>query len=234
VGGDFIGLISQAGTVVQLVLLVLVVASVVSWALIVQKWRALRAAAEDSEAFLDAYREQPLEAVFEVARELDRSSLAVVFLSGCEAMNRIARGEGQQSPQELGPAQHRSLAKAIQWAASRERQHNDRGLTFLATVGSSAPFIGLFGTVVGIINTFQGIGLAGNASLAVVGPGMAEALIATAVGLLAAIPASAAYNVFAAWVEEANIEGEIFAVELAEDLAQLGLGGAPAAPGPSE
>ena len=233
-GGDFVGLVSQAGTVVQLVLLVLVVASVVSWALIVQKWRVLRGAAADSEAFLDAYRHEPLEAVFEVARELDRSSLAVVFLSGCEAMNRIGRDVGQQSPQELGPAQHRSLAKAIQWAASRERQHNDRGLTFLATVGSSAPFIGLFGTVVGIINTFQGIGIAGNASLAVVGPGMAEALIATAVGLLAAIPASVAYNVFAARVEEANSEGELFALELAEDLAQLGLGGAPAPAGSGE
>ncbi len=212
-GGELLDLVFQAGPIVKLVLAVLVLASVVSWALIVYKWRGLRGAEQDSEAFLDAYQHESLETVFERARGLGRSSLAVIFLSGCEAMNR--------QPSEAGAKPLRGLAKAIQWAARSEQLHNEWGLTFLATVGSSAPFIGLFGTVVGIINTFQGIGIAGNASLAVVGPGMAEALIATAVGLLAAIPASVAYNVFVARVDEINAAGELFATELAEDLARL-------------
>jgi biopolymer transport protein TolQ len=213
VGIELLDLVAQAGLIVKLVLAILVLASVISWALIVYKWRGLRGAERDTTAFLEAYQNEPMERVFEVARDLGRSPLAVIFLSGCEALNR--------PPGESTGAPLRGLEKAIQWAARGERQHNERGLTFLATVGSSAPFIGLFGTVVGIINTFQGIGVAGNASLAVVGPGMAEALIATAVGLLAAIPASMAYNVFVARVEDANAAGELFAVELAEDLADL-------------
>ena len=217
VGIELLDLVSQAGLIVKLVLALLVLASVISWALIVYKWRTLRGSEQDTAVFLDAYQNEPMERVFELARDLGRSPLAVIFLSGCEAMNR--------PPAEPGSAPLRGLDKAIQWAARDERQHSERGLTFLATVGSAAPFIGLFGTVVGIINTFQGIGVAGNASLAVVGPGMAEALIATAVGLLAAIPASMAYNVFVARVEDVNAAGELFALELAEDLAGLNSSG---------
>jgi len=222
VGGELLDLVSQAGLIVKLVLVALLGASIFSWALIVYKWRALRAAAEDTQAFLDSYRHDSLEAVFEAARELGRSSLAVVFLSGCEVMQRGTRPEDQELAAESASAHDRKLSRAVEWAARSERQYAERGLTFLATVGSSAPFVGLFGTVVGIINTFQGIGAAGNASLAVVGPGMAEALIATAVGLLAAIPASVAYNVFIARIEESNTLTELFARELVEDLTRLG------------
>ncbi len=226
VGGEFLDLVLQAGLVVKLVLLLLLAASILSWALIGYKWRALRGAEEDDSTFLDAYRHDPLDTVFEAARDLDRSPLAVIFLSGCEVMKRNPRPEGEGDSSESALAYRRKLTRAIQWAARGERQHAERGLTFLATVGSSAPFVGLFGTVVGIINTFQGIGVAGNASLAVVGPGMAEALIATAVGLLAAIPASVAYNVFIAGIEENNSAGELFAEELAEDLVTLRAQGA--------
>jgi len=222
VGGEFLDLILEASLVVQLVLLLLVVASVVSWALIVHKARSLAGAAEDSEEFLDAYQQESLEAAFEVARGLERSSLAVIFLAGCEAMRRISREAGHDDAGQLGPADHRRVAKVIARTVQGERQHAEKGLTLLATVGSSAPFVGLFGTVVGIINTFQGIGAAGNASLAVVGPGMAEALVATAVGLLAAIPASAAYNIFLAQVDEAGDAAESFAAEFTDDLARLG------------
>jgi biopolymer transport protein TolQ len=221
VGGEFLDLILEASPIVKIVLLLLVVASVVSWAVIVQKARALAGAAQDSEEFLDVYQRQTLEAAFEAARGLERSSLAVIFLSGCEAMSRLSREAGHESAGQLGPADHRRVGKVIERATRSERVHAEKGLTLLATVGSSAPFVGLFGTVVGIINTFQGIGSAGHASLAVVGPGMAEALVATAVGLLAAIPASVAYNVFLARVEEANDAAESFAHELADDLARL-------------
>ena len=221
-GGEFLDLILESSLIVKMVLLLLIVASVVSWAVIVQKARALAGAAEDSEEFLDAYQQQTLEAAFEAARGLERSSLAVIFLSGCEAMSRLCREAGHDDAGLLGPADHRQVAKVIARAARSERRHAEKGLTLLATVGSSAPFVGLFGTVVGIINTFQGIGAAGNASLAVVGPGMAEALVATAVGLLAAIPASVAYNIFLGQVEQAHEAAEGFGAELAEDLAGLG------------
>ena len=112
----------------------------------------------------------------------------------------------------------RSLRKAIAWAADRERWRLERGLPFLGTVGSSAPFVGLFGTVVGIITTFQSIGRAGSASLAVVGPGMAEALVATGVGLLAAIPATIAYNAFATRLDSLDSSLNLYAEELVEDL----------------
>ena len=110
------------------------------------------------------------------------------------------------------------MRKAIIWTADRERWRLERGLAFLGTVGSSAPFVGLFGTVVGIITTFQSIGRAGSASLAVVGPGMAEALIATGVGLLAAIPATIAYNVFATRLDSLDSALDLYGEELIEDL----------------
>ena len=106
----------------------------------------------------------------------------------------------------------------------RQRARLDRYLPFLATVGSASPFIGLFGTVVGIIATFQSIGASGNASLAVVGPGMAEALIATGVGLAAAIPATIAYNAFVGRIDSIANQVELFSAELEADLAHLGEG----------
>ena len=224
-GFDVLDLILQAGLIVKLVLLVLVVFSVASWGIIAAKWLELRGAMQDSEAFLEVYHHEVFEVAFDAGRQLDRSPLSVIFLSGCNEMSRLAREVGQSALEQLDDLQMRSVSKVIGWTASRERQRLERGLTFLATVGSSAPFIGLFGTVVGIIGTFQGIGQAGNASLAVVGPGMAEALIATAVGLLAAIPATMAYNAFIARVDAIAASVEIYAAELAEDLAGLAGGG---------
>jgi biopolymer transport protein TolQ len=219
---DLLDLVLQAGLIVKLVLLVLAVFSVVSWGIIVAKWRELKNAMRDSEAFLEVYHQEPFEAAYDAARHLDRSPLAVIFLTSCNEMSRLAKEAGQSVLQTLDDAQHRSVTKIISWTAARERQRLERGLTYLATVGSAAPFIGLFGTVVGIIGTFQGIGQAGNASLAVVGPGMAEALIATAVGLLAAIPATMAYNSFASRVDAITSSIDLYASELEEDLARLG------------
>jgi len=113
------------------------------------------------------------------------------------------------------------LARNVIWSSSRENLRLERGFSFLATTGSSAPFIGLFGTVVGIINAFESIGRAGSASLAVVAPGIAEALITTAVGLFAAIPATIAYNYFSGRLRGITSSIDLFAAEYEGDLRRL-------------
>jgi biopolymer transport protein TolQ len=215
---DALSLIWQASWLVQLVLLVLVVMSVVSWASILVKWRGLRRAEQDSEAFLEVYQEGSLDAAYQVARDLDRSPLASVFLSSYGELNRMARlGDGS-----LTETQGKALVRQIGWSASREGLRLERGLSFLANTGSSAPFIGLFGTVIGIIDAFQGIGRSGSASLAVVAPGIAEALIATAVGLLAAIPATIFYNHFVGELRGLTAAIDLFAADCEGDLLHQG------------
>ena len=113
------------------------------------------------------------------------------------------------------------LARNLGWTGSRESLRLERGCGFLATTGSAAPFIGLFGTVVGIINAFENIGQAGSASLAVVAPGIAEALIATAVGLFAAIPATIFYNIFVGQLRGITAAIDLFVAEYEGDLRRM-------------
>ena len=149
---------------------------------------------------------------------MDRSPLATVFLSAYGELNRMSRlADGA-----LTEMQSKALTRAIEWTASREEIRLERGLSFLATTGSAAPFIGLFGTVVGIIGAFQGIGRAGSASLAVVAPGIAEALIATAIGLLAAIPATIFYNYFVGEMRRLSAAIDLFSVDCRGDLLRQG------------
>ncbi len=220
-GLDTLGLVLQASWAVQAVLLLLALLSVVSWTIIAFKWRELRRARQDSEAFLEVYQEGSLDAAYEAARDLDRSPLAAIFLLAYGEMNRMARFSGKRSVAGLGVPQLQALERHVRWAAAREGQRLERGLSFLATTGSAAPFIGLFGTVIGIINAFQGIGRAGSASLAVVAPGIAEALIATAVGLFAAIPATVFFNQFLARVRVLASSIDLFAAEYQGDLQRL-------------
>ena len=137
-------------------------------------------------------------------------------------MNRRLKYSGRRAGDPLDEADCYNLTRHIAWASSQETLRLESRLSFLATVGSAAPFVGLFGTVVGIINAFTGIGIAGSASLAVVAPGIAEALIATAVGLFAAIPATVFYNVFVAKLRELNEAIDLFSVELEGDLRRYG------------
>jgi len=219
-------LMAEAGAIVKLVLLLLAAFSVICWAIIAFKWRELSRAEQDSEAFLEIYRSRSFGAAYQAATELDRSPLCAVFLEGFEEIRRHApRAESIQLAQ-LGEHGAREVAKQLEWAAARQLRSLERGLSFLATTGSSAPFIGLFGTVVGIIQAFQGIAAAGSASLAVVAPGIAEALVATGVGLVAAIPATIFYNYFVNRVEALGQAVELFRTQLAEDVAQQARGGA--------
>jgi len=218
---DVLGLIWQAGLIVKLVLLLLALMSVVSWAIVLYKWREIRRANQDSEAFLEVYQGEGFDVAYDAARHLERSPLAVLFLSSVGEMSRMAKRVGQAAIMELDADQVRSVTRRLSWTGARESESLERGLAFLATTGSSAPFIGLFGTVVGIIQSFQSIAQAGSASLAVVAPGIAEALIATAVGLLAAIPATIFYNHFVGRVAIIQSAIERFAEELDRDLVGL-------------
>ena len=219
---DVLDLILQASWLVKLVLLLLALASVISWAIIAFKWRELRRAAEDSEAFLEVYHEAALDAAHDAARELPSSPIAQIFLEGYAEVGRIARYAGRSLSSGIGEAQLRAIERSVEWSAARETQRLERGLEFLATTGSAAPFVGLFGTVVGIINSFNHIGQSGSASIAVVAPGIAEALIATAVGLAAAIPATVFYNHFVGELRRLSISVELFSAEFQSDLRSHG------------
>ena len=215
---DLISLILQAGLIVKLVLLLLLGFSIASLGIIATKWWELRAADQDSEAFLEVYRREGFSEAFDAARHLDRSPLAVVFLT----TGRALQGARERNATDDTRAKLiKQLERSIAWGASDQARRLERGLPFLATTGSTAPFIGLFGTVIGIIAAFQSIGQAGQASLAVVGPGIAEALVATAVGLLAAIPAMMAYNAFGGRIDCILAILERFSAQFQEDLNEL-------------
>jgi biopolymer transport protein TolQ len=152
------------------------------------------------------------------------------MLAGLTELKRIARYRSR-SDEGFDASQLRAVNKAINWAGSQEALRLEGRLAFLATVGSAAPFVGLLGTVIGIINSFVRIGVTGSAGLETVGPGIAEALIATAVGLFAAIPATVFYNAFVARLRDLTAAIELFTVELQDDIAHL-WAGAGRSPGP--
>lgn len=217
-------LILGAGLIVKAVLLILIVASVASWAVIVFKARELNGAENDTEDFLASYLDRPLNAVFDAARKQSRSPLARLFQAGFKDLARLERLRG--SAEGLSTEQIEGVVKRLAWIQTEEAHRLERGLSFLATTGSAAPFVGLFGTVVGIMNAFSDIGLSGSASLAVVAPGIAEALVATAVGLFAAIPAVIAYNYSNARLVHLLERLEAFRVEFDELLRRKGAGSA--------
>ncbi len=215
-------LILGAGLIVKAVLILLMIASVASWAVIIFKTRELNAAESDTEDFLAAYLDGPLDAVFNVARKQTHSPLARLFQAGFKDLARLERLEG--SSKGIPAEQIEGIVKRLAWIQTEEAHRLERGLSFLATTGSSAPFVGLFGTVVGIMNSFRDIGASGSASLAVVAPGIAEALIATAVGLFAAIPAVIAYNDSNGRLIHLLERLEAFRVEFDELLRRRGAG----------
>jgi len=202
-----------------LVLLILVMFSVASWAIILSKHRTLSHARGQSEEFLDAFwKNQRLDALYEKSERWIDSPVSKVFRAGYRELSRlhdvVVKAEAGV---DVAAAAETSILQNVSRAMSRARNLEttrlERALTFLATTGSATPFIGLFGTVWGIMNAFRSIGLSGAASLAVVAPGISEALIATAVGLAAAIPAVIAYNAYLRRVETLTIEMENFSDE---------------------
>ncbi|CAN5618525.1 protein TolQ [soil metagenome] len=187
----------RATFTVQLVMIILVVASVWSWAVIVQKHIDLRRARDAARGFEDTFWSgEPLDGLYDEVSEAPEGASERVFVAGMTEWRRSHRVDGGMIP----GAQSR-IDRAMNVAIEREAETMGRGLTTLASIGSTAPFIGLFGTVWGIKNAFEQIALQQSTNLAVVAPGIAEALLATGLGLLAAIPAVIFYNKLSGEVE---------------------------------
>jgi biopolymer transport protein TolQ len=189
------------GLVVKLVLFILLYFSVVSWAIIFYKLVQVHRANNESNRFMDFFwKTKKFDAINSQLDRFGNSPLTVLFSEGHTELKKLMeQGETSFSPEsgvstDVGGIDN--IARALRRATTSEITRLEKYLTFLATTGSTAPFIGLFGTVWGIMNAFKGIGETGSASLAVVAPGIAEALIATAIGLVAAIPAVMGYNHF--------------------------------------
>jgi len=192
------GLFMAADWVIKAVMIGLVVASVWSWAIVVDKWLGFTRAKREMNRFERVFWSgQSLDELYQTLSDRQSKGLSAVFVA---AMKEWKRSHEQNAATHIG-VQVR-IDKVLDVAIARETEYLEKQLGFLATVGSASPFVGLFGTVWGIMNSFQSIALAESTNLAVVAPGIAEALFATALGLLAAIPAVIAYNKFSA---DANI-----------------------------
>ncbi|MBN2798081.1 MAG: protein TolQ [Deltaproteobacteria bacterium] len=198
-------LILSADLIVQLVLLILLVMSVVSWGIILQKALRLRVAARQSARFLEVFwNAKRLDSVYEEAAAYPKSPVAEVFKAGYQELHKVTKAGGDKT--DAVDNITRSLRRATSVEATTMRAY----VMFLGTTGSTAPFIGLFGTVWGILRAFQKLGTAQQASIQVVGPDIAHALIATAVGLMAAIPAVMAFNYFNSSLRVLHTEMENF------------------------
>lgn len=218
--GDIAHIIAQSTAINQVVLAILVIFSIASWAIILLKLLAYRAVERQTRTFLDVFhKSKKFSEVQAVCPTLPETPLVGVFQAGFAEINAQFRqaGAGQESSPGGGS---RPLLKSLDAvdralirAATVEVGKLERRLTFLATTASVTPFIGLFGTVVGIMIAFQRIGTTGSTNLAVVGPGISEALLATAAGLFAAIPAVLFYNHFTHRVKELSAAMDDFALE---------------------
>ncbi len=214
------GLIMAADVVVKAVMLLLVLASVWSWAIIFEKVVRLRRARANADAFEEQFWSGgSLEDLYDQVGQNPRESLAAVF-AGAMREWRMAVERGLPDDGQLRVGLQQRIERVMTVAQNREITRLERHLSFLATTGSVAPFIGLFGTVWGIMNAFTSIAREANTSLAVVAPGIAEALFATALGLLAAIPATTAFNKFAADVNRFGERMENFAGEFSAILSR--------------
>jgi biopolymer transport protein TolQ len=216
---DFFQLLGEGGAIEQVVLVILLIFSLISWAVILYKFWQFSRVARQSRTFLDVFRKSSkFSEVQAVCRTLTESPLTGLFQAGYSELNLQLRGAGGES--KVTPPSARPTLKsldavdrALLRATTVEMNRLERRVPFLATTASITPFIGLFGTVWGIMDAFQRIALAGSSSLGVVAPGIAQALIATAAGLFAAIPAVYFYNHFTNRVKHFSGEMDDFALE---------------------
>src|ERR1039458_4691203 len=212
IGGEISSLIETSGLVAKTVLVILLVFSILSWAIIFSKWGMFRRARAQSNRFIRMFRKsERLQDVAAVAEQFKPSPLIAVF-DGAYAELR------KQAPQPIRVA---SLQRAVQIASSEELTRLESRLPWLATTGAVTPFIGLFGTVWGIIDAFHGLGTAGAATLRAVAPGVDDALITTAAGLFAAIPAVIAYNLIGNSIRVFAARGDDFTLEVLNAIEHI-------------
>jgi len=223
---DILNMIMNAGLMVQFVLLLLLFFSVTSWAIMILKYRYIKKAFSESAEFIDFFwKSRNLSNAFSQAKLLRGSPVARIFRVGYVELKKLSRSGGKMTSESEHSSETESASlssrftgidnvkRALRRAINAETTRMTRMVPFLATTGNTTPFIGLFGTVWGIMNSFHGIGLSGSASLAVVAPGISEALIATAAGLAAAIPAVIAFNHFMQKIRIIESELQNFAAD---------------------
>ncbi len=206
-------LVAQAGFTVQAVMALLLIASIVSWTMIFRKWFVLKAANKATIKFEDRFWSGiHLDQLYSEIGRKDHEAHGVenIFLGGYREFRRLNKQSHIPGPEVV-----QGVQRAMRVGLSEETDYLETNLSFLATVGSTSPYVGLFGTVWGIMNAFQALGVAQQATIAQVAPGIAEALVATAMGLFAAIPAVIAYNRYATSVERLVTRYEIFMGEFA-------------------
>lgn len=200
-------LIGQSGLLVQLVLVSLIFLSILCWGIVISKYRTIKRAMTQDVGFLNVFwNGKNLEEISDQLHEFPKSPVAHVFRSGyreLKKLNSIEDSSGEHPEMS-------NVSRSLYRASHAEIAGLERHIGWLATTASAAPFIGLFGTVWGIMNSFQDIGQSGSANLAVVAPGISEALIATAAGLAAAIPAVMAYNHFVQKIKRVSVDLDCF------------------------
>jgi biopolymer transport protein TolQ len=227
---DIVNMISNAGPMVQFVMLLLLFFSIMSWAIILIKYRYIRRAFKESAEFSDFFwKSRDLSNAFAKAKQLPGSPQARIFRIGYVELKKTSQSVVPSvgtDPTVNKQAGNQSMSldarftgtdnikRALRRAITTEMTRMTQMVPFLATTGNTAPFIGLFGTVWGIMNSFVGIGQKGSANLAVVAPGISEALVATAAGLAAAIPAVIAYNFFMSKIRVVESELDSFSADL--------------------
>ena len=207
----------NAGLVVKLVMVTLCIFSLVSWTIVIMKELMFRKARNASLDFLDAFWDsKTLNEAYESARTHALSPEATVFVAGYNELKKISAARSSGNPPatlEMQLATMDNLKRAVRKAQFLESDRMARSVSFLATTGSATPFIGLFGTVWGIMTSFQDIGQRGSASLAVAAPGISEALVATAMGLAVAIPAVIFYNYYSNKLADVESNVESFSTD---------------------
>jgi biopolymer transport protein TolQ len=217
---NIISLFMHADTVVKLVAIILVMASVWCWAIIFEKKTTLSKLNRRASKFEDAFWSgEPLDKLYQRIKKSPHDPLLKTFSAGMEEwQNTVASGVPDR--ESLQASLRQRVERAMGNAINKEMQRLERGMTFLATVGSTAPFIGLFGTVWGIMDSFVAIAHSNNTSLAVVAPGISEALFVTALGLVAAIPAVIAYNGYSNRLTRYAVRLDAFASEFSAILSR--------------
>jgi biopolymer transport protein TolQ len=202
-----LSLISDAGPMAKLVLLILLGASIYCWAIIFTKGRALKRVAQQNQKFLDLFwNGKTIEDILSKTDQFPASPVAAVFKSGVKEFKKLAA----EDTNGLTSGKVENIQRALARATNSEIASLEKNVNWLATTASAAPFVGLFGTVWGIMSSFQSIGATGAANLAVVAPGISEALITTATGIAAAIPAVIAYNHFVGQIKRVSVDIDCF------------------------
>ena len=216
------GLFLAADPLVKSVMLLLVLASIWCWAIIVEKVTSVRHERRNSEAFEDAFWSGgSADALYDEIGGDPRDAMTRVFAAGMREWRRAkASGLASSARSDLRASLLGRVERSMNFTITREMERLEKGMNFLASIGSVSPFVGLFGTVWGIMNSFQSIAESKNTSLAVVAPGIAEALFATALGLVAAIPAVIGYNRYSSALNSLAVRLQGFADEFSTLLSR--------------